>query len=90
MRIHHVESNMAVHHFGHKTVERTSSGSDQLEELSARIVVPNCPLNGIDLSADPSNSVQELDLVSFNVGHPDTLPGYWTLCSIFGATSRFC
>ena len=68
-----MKSNMAIHHFRHQTIERPTSGGNQLKQIPAFVFLLNRLLNRIDLSANSPDSIQKLYLVLVHVSHTHTL-----------------
>src|SRR5580698_8238863 len=69
VRGHDVETDMTFHDLGHEPIQGSPASRHELQDAKAFLLAVERPLDGIDLSANPSNAGEKLVLVFGCVGH---------------------
>jgi hypothetical protein len=70
-----MESNLALDDLGHQSRRRAAHRRDQLKDVLAFSLFVESPLDCLDLSAEPADTLQKLHFVPDKVGHAHTIPG---------------
>ena len=64
-----VKPDMAFEHLGHERVDGAARGGERHEDARAVLLVDERLLDGIDLPANPADSLQQLRLIVNGVSH---------------------